>query len=86
MRSVGLNGIPTAQQIADDAAFLLIVVRPEFYECGKTAEVSKLLSKIYEDAPLREFNGRSHTELKSKEALKPLISISSQTAQPKNAA
>ena len=86
MRSVGLNGMPTAQQIADDAAFLLIVVRPEFYECEKTSKVSKLLSKIYEDAPLWEFNGRSHTELKSKEALKPLISISSQTAQPKNAA
>ena len=78
--------MPTALQIADDAAFLLIVVRPEFYECEKTAKVSKLLSTIYEDAPLWEFNGRSHTELKSKEAPKPLISISSQTAQPKNAA
>lgn len=86
MRSVGLNGMPTAQQIADDAAFLLIVVRPEFYECEKTAKVSKLLSRIYEDAPLWEFNGRSHTELKSEEAMKPAISISSQTAQSKQAA
>ena len=44
LRSVGLNGMPTAQQITEDAAFLLIVVRPEFYERKKTAEVSQLLS------------------------------------------
>ena len=36
LRSVGLNGTPTAQQITEDAAFLLIVVRPEFYERNKT--------------------------------------------------
>lgn len=82
LRSVGLNGMPTAQQITEDAAFLLIVVRPEFYERKKTAEVSKLLSIIYEDAPLWEFNGRSNAELRSEEAAKRTMSISHRAPQP----
>ena len=86
LRSVGLNGMPTAQQITEDAAFLLIVVRPEFYERKKTAEVSKLLSIIYEDAPLWEFNGRSNAELRSEEAAKRTMSISHRAPQPKQAA
>ena len=86
LRSVGLNGMPTEQQITEDAAFLLIVVRPEFYERKKTAEVSKLLSIIYEDAPLWEFNGRSNAELKSEEAAEPLTSALHRIIQPKQAA
>lgn len=86
LRSVGLNGMPTAQQITEDAAFLLIVVRPEFYERKKTAEVSKLLSIIYEDAPLWEFNGRSNAELRSEEAVKHSMSISHRASQSKQAA
>lgn len=86
LRSVGLNGMPTEQQITEDAAFLLIVVRPEFYERKKTVEVSKLLSIIYEDAPLWEFNGRSNAELKSEEAAEPLTSALHRIIQPKQAA
>lgn len=86
LRSVGLNGMPTKQQITEDAAFLLIVVRPEFYERKKTAEVSKLLSIIYEDAPLWEFNGRSNAELRSEEAVKHSMSISHRASQSKQAA
>lgn len=86
LRSVGLNGMPTAQQITEDAAFLLIVVRPEFYERNKTAEVSKLLSIIYEDAPLWEFNGRSHTELKSEGVVEPPVSVLHREVQSKQAA
>lgn len=86
LRSVGLNGMPTAQQITEDAAFLLIVVRPEFYERNKTAEVSKLLSIIYEDAPLWEFNGRSHTELKSEGVVEPPVSALHREVQSKQAA
>lgn len=86
LRSVGLNGMPTAQQIAEDAAFLLIVVRPELYERKKTPEVSKLLSIIYEDAPLWEFNGRSHSELRSEEVLEPPVPISHREVQSKQAA
>lgn len=86
LRSVGLNGTPTAQQITEDAAFLLIVVRPEFYERNKTAEVSKLLSIIYEDAPLWEFNGRSHTELKSEGVVEPPTSALHREVQSKQAA
>ena len=86
LRSVGLNGMPTEQQITEDAAFLLIVVRPEFYERKKTAEVSKLLSIIYEYAPLWEFNGRSNAELKSEEAAEPLTSALHRIIQPKQAA
>ena len=86
LRSVGLNGMPTAQQITEDAAFLLIVVRPEFYERKKTAEVSKLLSIIYEDAPLWEFNGRSHTELKSEGVGEPPMSAVHRKVQSKQVA
>lgn len=86
LRSVGLNGTPTAQQITEDTAFLLIVVRPEFYERNKTAEVSKLLSIIYEDAPLWEFNGRSNAELKTEEGTKSSIPNSHQTGPSKQAA
>ena len=86
LRSVGLNGMPTKQQITEDAAFLLIVVRPEFYERKKTTEVSKLLSIIYEDAPLWEFNGRSNAELRSEEAVKHSMSISHRASQSKQAA
>ena len=86
LRSVGLNGTPTAQQITEDAAFLLIVVRPEFYERNKTAEVSKLLSIIYEDAPLWEFNGRSHTELRNEEVVEPPVSTLHREVQSKQAA
>lgn len=86
LRSVGLNGMPTKQQITEDAAFLLIVVRPEFYERKKTAKVSKLLSIIYEDAPLWEFNGRSNAELRSEEAVKHSMSISHRASQSKQAA
>lgn len=86
LRSVGLNGMPTAQQITEDAAFLLIVVRPEFYERNKTAEVSKLLSIIYEDAPLWEFNGRSHTELRNEEVVEPPVSTLHREVQSKQTA
>lgn len=68
LRSIGLNGMPTAQQTNEDAEFLLIVVRPDFYEQAKINKVSKLLAIVYENAPLWEFNGRSHAELRSKEA------------------
>ena len=83
---VQTNGPPTAQQITEDAAFLLIVVRPEFYERNKTAEVSKLLSIIYEDAPLWEFNGRSHTELRNEEVVEPSVSTLHREVQSKQAA
>ena len=86
LRSIGLNGIPTEQQIIEDTAFLLIIIRPEFYERREAALVSKLLSIIYENAPLWEFNGRSNVELKTEEGTKPSMPNSHQTGPSKQAA
>ena len=86
LRSIGLNGMPTEQQIIEDAALLLIIIRPEFYEHRKAALVSKLLSIIYENTPLWEFNGRSNAELKTKEGTKPSMPNSHQTDPSKQAA
>lgn len=86
LRSIGLNGMPTAQQTIEDAEFLLIVVRPDFYEQAKIIKVSKLLTIVYEDAPLWEFNGRSHSELKSEKALEPPMTTIHRKVQSKQAA
>ena len=43
--------MPTAQQTIEDAEFLLIVVRPDFYEQAKIIKVSKLLTIAYENTP-----------------------------------
>ena len=86
LRSIGLNGMPTVQQINEDAEFLLIVVRPDFYEQAKINKVSKLLTIVYENTPLWEFNGRSHTELRNEEAIEPLVPTMQPTVQPKQAA
>lgn len=86
LRSIGLNGMPTAQQTIEDAEFLLIVVRPDFYEQAEINKVSKLLAIIYENTPLWEFNGRSHAELRSEEVLEPPAPISHREVQSKQAA
>lgn len=86
LRSIGLNGMPTAQQTIEDAEFLLIVVRPDFYEQAKIIKVSKLLTIVYEDAPLWEFNGRSHSELKSEKTLEPPMTTIHRKVQSKQAA
>ena len=78
--------MPTAQQTTEDAEFLLIVVRPDFYEQSKIYKVSKLLAIVYENAPLWEFNGRSHAELKSDEVAEPPVPTLHQKVQPKQAA
>lgn len=86
LRSIGLNGMPTAQQTTEDAEFLLIVVRPDFYKQAEINKVSKLLAIVYENTPLWEFNGRSYTELKSEKTLEPLVPTMQPTVQPKQAA
>lgn len=86
LRSIGLKGMPTAQQTNEDAEFLLIVVRPDYFKQWKIAEVSQLLTIIYENTPLWEFNGRSHAELKSEEAVEPPASTLYRKVQPKQAA
>lgn len=86
LRSIGLNGMPTAQQTTEDAEFLLIVVRPDFYKQAEINKVSKLLAIVYENTPLWEFNGRSHTELRNEEAVEPLVPTMQPTVQPKQAA
>lgn len=86
LRSVGLNGIPTERQKSEDTAFLLLIIRPEYYERREAALVSKLLSIVYENAPLWEFNGRSHAELRSEEVVEPLVSALHREVQSKQAA
>ena len=86
LRSIGLNGMPTAQQTIEDAEFLLIVVRPDFYEQAKIIKVSKLLTIVYENTPLWEFNGRSHAELRSEEAVGSPVTTLHREIQSKQAA
>ena len=78
--------MPTAQQTIEDAEFLLIVVRPDFYEQAEINKVSKLLAIIYENTPLWEFNGRSHAELRNEEVVEPPVSTLHREIQSKQAA
>lgn len=68
LRSVGLNGMPTEQQIEEDAVFLIIVVRPDLDDRGEVCRIAKLLSTVYEHAPIWELNGHSFTECKGNAA------------------
>ena len=86
LRSVGLNGMPTERQKSEDTAFLLLIIRPEYYERREAALVSKLLSIVYENAPLWEFNGHSHAELRSEKVTEPPVSDLLRKAQSKQAA
>lgn len=85
LRSIGLKGMPTARQTNEDAEFLLIVVRPDYFKQRKIAEVSQLLTIIYENTPLWEFNGYSNVELRRKEA-EPPVPTAQRTVQSKQAA
>lgn len=85
LRSIGLKGMPTVRQTNEDAEFLLIVVRPDYFKQRKIAEVSQLLTIIYENTPLWEFNGYSNVELRRKEA-EPPVPTAQRTVQSKQAA
>lgn len=67
LRTVGLNGMPSEQQMEEDAAFLITVVRPDLDGRTEIHKIARFLSIIYKHAPIWELNGHSYADCKNEE-------------------
>lgn len=86
LRAVGLNGMPSKQQIEEDAVFLMITVRPDLDTYEEMYKVAGLLSAVYRHAPIWEFNGHSCSECQDEKTPRNAGLRCRQTEESKQAA